>query len=401
MSISLAEEFKEELISIAAWWVDNAVDELNGGFVGEITVANQVVANANKGIILNARILWFFSEAALFETKKKRAEIYQSHAERAYKYIIKHFLDSKNGGVYWELNAQGEVVNDRKQIYAQAFTIYGLASYFKLTRDETSINLAYKIFELIESHSLDQENEGYIEAFTGTWGELKDFRLSEKDLNSPKSMNTHLHVLEAYTNLYAAEKDSHVGAAVRRCLGYFDKYIVNHRVGHLRMFQTLDWEDISDCYSYGHDIESSWLMWEAVEVLEDEKLNAYYRPMILNLAETCLDQAIGASNEVLDAYNYKTKTISTERVWWVQAEALVGFLTAFKLSGNENFKTAAEKVWTFIKEHQKDTVGGEWHWLSTLDAPQLGDCKIGFWKGPYHNGRAMIEAYKLVRATQN
>lgn len=400
LQTELQTEFQNELHEIASWWIKNTVDELNGGFIGEMTVDNQIVANANKGIILNTRILWFFSEASIFSKNhlkdSKRAAIYQNHALRAFNYIIDHFLDSQHGGVYWELNTRGEVVNDRKQIYAQAFAIYGLSSYYKLSGDKSALNLAYKIFELIESNALDNTNEGYLEAFSGNWGELEDFRLSKKDLNSPKSMNTHLHILEAYTNLYAAGQHSQVADAIRRCLHYFDKYIINHETMHLRMFQSMTWEDMSTSISYGHDVECSWLMWEALEVLGDEALMSQYKPVVFQLADTCLQQAMGSHHEVFDAYNFVNNTTIEERVWWVQAEALVGFLNAFHISGESKFRDAAEKVWGFIKKYQRDVEGGEWHWLSSLDAPHKGDCKMGFWKAPYHNGRAMMEASKLL-----
>lgn len=400
MMVDLQTEFHNELHAIASWWITNTVDELNGGFIGEMTVDNQIVANANKGIILNTRILWFFSEASLFSKNhlkdNKHAALYENYALRAFKYLIEHFVDSQHGGVYWELNAQAELVNDRKQIYAQAFAIYALSSYYKLCGDETALNLAYKIFELIEVHALDKTHGGYIEAFDGSWNTLKDFRLSSKDLNAPKTMNTHLHVLEAYTNLYAVDKHAQVASAIRRCLHTFDKHIINHETAHLRMFQSLTWQDMSTSVSYGHDVECSWLMWEALKVLGDDAETSKYKPTVIKLAEVCLLQARGSYNEVFDAYNFVNNTTIVERVWWVQAEALVGFLNAYQISAEDKFYEAAAGVWSFIKQYQRDTDGGEWHWLSSLDAPHKGDCKMGFWKAPYHNGRAMMEASKIL-----
>ncbi len=395
MSHSLETEFRQELHHIAHWWIKNTVDEKHGGFVGEITNDNEVRPEANKGIILNTRILWFFSEAAIFTKGAEQHAAYASHAQRAYDYLLNHFVDEQHGGVYWELDAHGKLLNSRKQIYAQAFAIYALASYFKLTGDENALNLAYKLFELIEMHALDKKYEGYIEAFNGDWSELDDFRLSPKDLNSPKSMNTHLHVLEAYTNLYVADKHRQVGDAIKRCLDYFDRFIIDHDNAHLRMFQSMAWEDQSNSISYGHDIESSWLIWEALESLGESDLKKRWKPLVIKMANTCLQQAVGEHHEVLDAYNYKDDVLSEERVWWVQAEALVGFYTAWHLTRDEKFKRAAEDVWQFIKRYQKDDKGGEWHWLATLDAPHRGDYKMGFWKAPYHNGRAMMEAIKL------
>ncbi len=396
MTAELQTEFRNELHAIADWWIINTLDESNDGFIGEINNENTKMPEANKGIILNARILWFFSEVARFSGGGEKLEKYSICAQRAYEYLLDYFVDQVHGGVYWELSAQAEVLNDRKQVYAQAFVIYGLSSYYKLTHDENALNLAYKIFEIIELNAVDKINGGYIEAFNRDWSELKDYRLSEKDLNSPKSMNTHLHVLEAYTNLYAADKHRQVGDAIRCCLNYFDRHIIDHQAKHLRMFQTMAWKDISDSYSYGHDIESSWLIWEALECLGDNELKKHFKPIVLSLIETCLQQAIGGEGEMWDSYNYKTDTLHEERVWWVQAEALVGFLTAYNLSNEQKYYVAAKAVWQFIKKHQKDHERGEWHWLSKLDLPKTGDYKMGFWKAPYHNGRAMLEAIRLV-----
>ncbi|WP_075184903.1 AGE family epimerase/isomerase [Teredinibacter haidensis] len=391
MSEHLISEIRAELHEIADWWLVNTPDEENGGFIGEISVDNVKQFNADKGIILNTRILWFFSEAALFTGK----EDYKLAAERAYAYLTEKFFDNEHGGVYWALDATGKCVNDRKQIYAQAFAIYGLSAFYKLTQNEEALEKAMAIFELIETRGHDDERGGYLEAFGREWQPLEDMRLSDKDLNSPKSMNTHLHILEGYTALYVANPSDVVANAMKRCLGYFDTQIINKENNHLRMFQSMDWSDMSTSISYGHDIESSWLIWEAVEALGDEALEAHYRPIILAMAKTILEQGIGANGEVLDAYNFETSTLLDERVWWVQAEAMVGFLNAYELTDEKAYYTAFENAWSFIKQYQKDNENGEWHWLSTLDKPHVGDCKIGFWKAPYHNGRAMMEVCKL------
>lgn len=389
--------FESELNAIADWWVEHTVDEIYGGFVGEITVANKVNATADKGIILNARILWFFSEAAVFTGNKRYAQM----AERAYEFIVKHFLDVEHGGVFWALDYKGNVVNNRKQVYAQAFAIYGLSAYYKLTKQAEVLSKALAIFELIEANAQDANHQGYLEAFTVSWGRLEDMRLSSKDLNSPKSMNTHLHILEAYTALHLVAPSPKLSAAIEHCLALFDRFIINKANWHLRMFQDMDWEDISTSYSYGHDIECSWLMWEAVESLASPALHAHYKPSVLALAETCLAQGIGKHNEVLDAYNFEANALVDERVWWVQAEALVGFLNAYHLTSEQRYLDAAINVWGFIETYQKDADAGEWHWLSTLDAPHTGDCKVGAWKAPYHNGRAMMESIRLLKKISN
>ncbi len=397
MPENMIAEFRNELRAIADWWVANSIDQDKGGFVGEIGVDGELNPDASKGLILNARILWFFSELAIFTGNDN----YKVQAERAYSYLVENFLDQQHGGVFWELDASGACINDRKQTYAQAFAIYGLSAYSKLRPESEARNQAVGIFNLIEEKCLDKEQGGYLEAFSRDWLLLEDMRLSERDLNAPKSMNTHLHVLEAYTALHLAAPDREVAKAIKRCLSYFDERIINQENNHLRMFQTMDWQDVSTSVSYGHDIESSWLIWEAVVALGDEELLDYYRPLILAMAETILREGVGEHGEVLDAFDFSKGELHPERVWWVQAEALVGFLNAYALSNNEVYFAAFQKVWDFIKENQIDKEKGEWHWLSTLDQPAVGDCKVGFWKAPYHNGRAMMEVCKMLVKLEN
>ncbi len=386
------EEFLTELNAIAQWWITHCQDHDNGGFVGEIDVDNQVNPSANKGIIQNSRILWFFSEAALFSGNKE----YATMAERAYDYLVRYFVDPIYGGVFWQLNAKGKVANNRKQTYAQAFFLYGLSAYFKLTKNEEVLRVAKSIYRLMETRTHDHNHGGYIEAFARDWSAIDDLRLSHLDLNSPKSMNTHLHVLEAYTALQIVAPSVEVIASIKRCLDYFNTYIIDKENFHLRMFYAMDWKDESVAVSYGHDAECSWLIWEALEVLQDEQLKNYYRDIVVNLARSCLEQGVGEHHEVFDAYNFKTNTLHDERIWWVQAEAVVGFLNAYQITGERKFYQAFVNSWEFIKKYQKDHQHGEWHWLSTLDLPRRGDCKVGLWKAPYHNGRTMMEVCRRL-----
>src|SRR5690606_9851511 len=256
--------------------------------------------------------------------------------------------------------------------------------------------LAREIYQLLETRAYDNNSSGYFEAFARDWSPIQDVRLSKLDLDSPKSMNTHLHILEAYTALQAAAPARDVAASTKRCLDCFDNLIVNKETFHLRMFLSVDWRDESSSISYGHDIESSWLLWEAVNILQDNDLREYYRDIVIQLARNCVEQGVGEHHEVRDAYNFKTGTLMKERIWWVQAEGMIGFLNAYQITGEKKFYQAFVNLWKFIKTYQKDHDHGEWSWLSTLDHPNRGDYKIGFWKAPYHNGRAMIEVCRRL-----
>lgn len=393
-SASLQQEFRAELIAIADWWAAHAVDHEQGGFFGEIDVYNNPVQQASKGIILNARILWFFSEVAQVVDNP----VYRNCAARAYEYVCAHFFDKEHGGVYWELDATAAPINTKKQVYAQAFTIYALVAYYQLTGDAQALARALECFKLVERHAIDREREGYLEAFTREWEGLDDLRLSDKDLNYPKSQNTHLHILEAYTTLHLAHPVAEVKAALRYNIQMFDKYMIDRDTHHLRMFMDLEWKDFSPGYTYGHDIEASWLIAKALASLGDEAYTLELTPTLIKIAQVTVSEAIGEQGQVIDSYNFATRSFNTDSVWWVQAEALVGFLYAYATVGDEVYYRAAENVWQFIKTYQIDHENGEWLWLSRVHGQDINAIyKVGFWKCPYHNGRAMMDAMRYLQ----
>ncbi|TQV71340.1 hypothetical protein FKG94_19695 [Exilibacterium tricleocarpae] len=403
MMKTLRQEFRAEMAEIGCWWADNALDVRRGGFVGAITHRNDKLYEANKGVVQNARILWFFSELARVTGDGPNAgdcttgeRRYSGLAERAYDYFIRYFCDPVYGGVYWELNCRGEVVGNRKQIYAQAFAIYGLTSYYRLTACPSALSLAEELFGLVERYGRDPRHGGYLEAFSRRWASIDDMRLSEKDMNAPKTMNTHLHVLEAYTSLYRVAPSAALLAAIENCLECFRNHILSGGELYLRMYMDLEWNDLSDLRSFGHDIEASWLIWEALEVMQSETLKGGWKDKVVGMARQCLDRAVGDNGEIFDAMILESGKRIEQRVWWVQAEALVGFLAAFRLTGDGQFLHAAVEVWRFIRRYQKDPRHGEWLWFSRLDRSSTA-CKMGPWKGPYHNGRAMMEAFRILQ----
>ena len=386
---ALARSMRAELIAIADWWVAHTQDLEQGGFYGEVDAHNQPVKNASKGVILNARLLWFFSEAARATGNAR----YAACATRAFDYLLAYFYDAEQGGFYWELDAAGKPINTKKQIYAQGFVIYGLSAYHQLTQNPLALSHALDCFALIEQRGRDRAREGYLEAFTRDWKPIEDLRLSDKDLNYPKSQNTHLHVLEAYTSLYQIAPRAEIKAALRYNIHMFDKYMINRSNYHLRMFMDLDWQDFSPGFTYGHDIEAAWLIGRALDVLGDSDYRATLMPDLIRIAQTTLHEAIGPQGQVMDALDFASGNVSPDNVWWVQAEALVGFLYMYQETAQPAYLDAAESVWAFIANYQRDTQGGEWLWLSKLDKPGTQpDYKAGFWKCPYHNGRAMLEA---------
>lgn len=388
------QSLEAECHSIAKWWIEHTLDNKRGGFYGAVDHQNLAIENANKGVILNTRILWFFSEAASHYGNDQ----YRKIAKRAYDYLIDNFDDKVNGGVKWELDSFGETVSAKKQTYAQAFAIYGLSAYYQSSLDGNALNKAMSYFELIESKTIDPINGGYLEAFSSDWQTLDDVRLSSKDKNLPKSMNNHIHLLEAYTALYRVTDSERVGKALSNLICLICEKILDKQTFHLRLFQNFDWSDMSDSISYGHDIECSWLVWDALNALDDDGLKSEYKPLVLKMAEICLAQSIGDQGQVCDRFTFSDKKKHIESEWWVQAESLVGFLNAFQLTGKTEYYAACEKIWRFTQDQHLDREHGEWSWVAKRD--QRADniqYKACFWKGPYHNGRAMMEAAQKLR----
>jgi mannobiose 2-epimerase len=391
----LIKEFKNELNHIISYWKDHAVDDVNGGFYGLVDINNNPDPFADKGIILNTRILWTFSAACRFTGEKG----YKEMADRAYHYIKSHFTDPHYGGVYWIVDYKGNKVNTRKQIYAQAFAIYALSEYFQITKDTNAFNEALEIFRLIENHSYDNNKGGYIEAFDAQWDCLEDMRLGESDQNEKKTMNTHLHILEAYTNLYRIWNDELLCEKLYQLIRIFVDHIINKKTHHLDLFFDEQWQLQSSRISYGHDIEAAWLLYEAAEILGNESLIKELLEMSLKITRASiegLDKDGGLMNE-LDKSSHH---LDADKHWWPQAEAMVGFLNAYELSGGEHFYNLFLRSWEFIRKFIVDHKNGEWFWRVDRNGNPSAEEKIGFWKCPYHNTRACIEIIRRLERIQ-
>lgn len=379
--------------NILRFWQERMVDYRQGGFYGRIDGYNVLHPDAEKGAVLNARILWTFAAAARVLNNTP----YRILAARAYDYLMQRFIDREQGGVYWSLNADGTPLDTKKQTYAIAFAIYGLAEYVRLTNNQEALNAAIRLFEDLEAHAYKWDNEkmskcknGYVEALTRNWQPIADMRLSEKDENGVFTMNTHLHVLEAYTNLYRVLKNvqrddvqgtkERITKQLRTLIDIFANRIFDPATGHLMLFFDEKWQPSNTHTSPGHDIEAAWLLHEALEVLGDEELLNQTLPVIHSLAQA-------AEENIMD-----------EKEWWCYAEAVVGYIDQWKLyqdekpiESNINLELA-ETAFHYIQTHLMDRENGEWFWTILPDGtPDRTHDKAGFWKCPYHNSRMCIE----------
>lgn len=390
------DEMHEELHSILDYWMKYAVDEVNGGFVGRIDHDNKIFAEAPRGSVLNSRILWTFSSAYNLTGEKNYLQI----AERAFHYIVDHFIDRQFGGVYWTVDHSGNPLDTKKQIYALSFAVYGMTEYYRASKDENALRTAVDLYASIQNHSHDAIHGGYLEAFTREWKTIDDLRLSARDANEPKSMNTHLHVLEGYANLYQVWPDENLKHHLKDLIQIFQDHIISKDNGHLILFFDEQWNEKSNIHSYGHDIEAAWLIQEAAELLDDEILVKKLRSLSVKMAEAAAegqDQDGGLWYEFDAARSHLIK----EKHSWPQAEAMVGFFNAWQITGNEKYLQRSMDSWFFIKKNMRDKTG-EWYWGVFEDlSPMRKEDKAGIWKCPYHNSRACIEIIKRIDQIKN
>jgi len=392
----LRDEFHLELVAIKDWWGTCAIDEEYGGFAGEVSNEGVPRQDAKKGAVLNARILWFFSEASLCLNDKEAKDL----AHRAYDVLKSQFTDKVHGGLFWSIEPDGAVLEPKKQTYAQAFGIYAYCAYYKLTGDIEALDSAKTLFDIIETRCTDRDNNGYHEALSQNWAPLDDVRLSEFDSNFPFSMNTHLHVLEAYTELQKHAPSEAVRTALVNLIHIHEDKILHEDGAYCRLFFDRNWNDYSNEISHGHDIEASWLIHEACLAVDDPVLAAQLQKKILKLADTCFETGF-ANREYVYNETEINGPIDKTSIWWVQAEAIVGFLNSYEMCGKVEHLSAVFTIWDFTKRHHIDHEYGEWRWSALVDgAAKIRPYKCGMWKAPYHNGRSMIHGIRLIDKIQ-
>lgn len=385
------QETAAELQVILSWWSRFMPDEIHGGFFGSVNNDNEPDRHAPKGLVLNSRILWAFSAGYLFSGDIP----YLTMASRAFHYIQSYFTDKEYGGLYWSVTATGQPADTRKQIYGLAFCIYGMSAYYKATQIPEALSFAIELFHCIEQHSPDKINNGYTEAFARDWSLSGDMRLSEKDDNESKTMNTHLHIVEAYASLYEVWKDEQLRNRINNLLWLCDRHFINKQTGHLHLFFDDNWQLKSTLQSYGHDIEAAWLLLQCAEAGGDTGLIQQFSSLAIQMTDAAAE-AQDADGGLWYEYDPVKKQLIKEKHAWPQAEAMIGFFNAWQLSGHEKYLQFSLRSWQFIKEQIKDKEKGEWFWGVKEDYGVMPKEKAGFWKCPYHSSRACIEINRRI-----
>jgi mannobiose 2-epimerase len=430
---SIKQEMQDVLEkNILRFWLKKMVDHENGGFYGSLDGNGVLHPEAEKGAILNARILWSFSAAyrvlsgktAERETNLNTAfaecETYLEAASRAKDYFIEHFIDHEYGGVYWSVDYKGNPLDTKKQFYAIGFAIYGLSEYARATGNREALDYALQLYDCIEEHAFDHEYNGYIEAMTRDWQPIADMRLSEFDANYPKSQNTHLHIIEPYTNLLRCLKELQaqetcdyvpvlgsvlpvgisvpqenvyrVEASLRNLIDIFTDRILNPKTHHLDLFFDMDWtRGAGQLESYGHDIECSWLLHEAALVIGDKQVLKKVEPIVREVAAASA-MGLRPDGSMIHEANLDTGHVDNDLHWWVQAENVVGWFNIWQYFGDDDALQKALHCWQYIKENLIDWEHGEWFWSRHADGTlNTTDDHAGFWKCPYHNSRMCLE----------
>ena len=374
--------------NILQYWLK--LRDPEGGFYGEVSANGDVLKDAPRGVILNARIIWAFAAAYRALGRKE----YLEAAVWAKEWFLKHFCDHKYGGVYWSVSATGERLEDKKQLYSQGFAIYGLSELVRANGDEEALKEAVNLFRVVEAKFADTLYGGYTEALARDFSPLEDMSLSAHDINADKTMNSHLHILEAFANLYRVWPDPSLKEAVERLLDITCEKVMAADA-HLQLYFKNDWTVLPGAISYGHDIETSWLMLECAEALDDEAVVSRVKPYALRLGIAGNEGLLPDGSMRYE--KFQDGSFDDSRQWWVQAETVVGNLWLWKYHGVSSGYDTALRAWDYILKNLVDTEGGEWWWAVQADgALDKANPKAGFWKCPYHNSRMCLEALRML-----
>ena len=381
-----AAEMGEELNQILNWWVDHLWAPASKSWHGRINGRGELDPSHPRSIILYTRLLWTYAAAARKIDRSK----YHGIADDTFRYLETYFWDTRHGGLFSMLDAEGNPLDTKKQIYAQAFGIYAFSEYYLLTGASPALNLADQLYTMIETYSFDKDNNGYFEAFDREWRLLSDMRLSAKDANEAKTMNTHLHLLEAYTLYATVSQNKVIHERLSNLINLFSGHFINPTSHHLNLFFDERWNCKGDLISYGHDIEASWLLTEACNTLGEPRMISDMHQMSLRMVEAVIANGIAPDGSIW--YERKGDHLDQERHWWPQIEAVVGLINAWQIVQNPYYYLLAYRTWEYIKKQLIDRMQGEWYWsILANGTPNEQDDKAGPWKANYHNGRGCME----------
>ncbi|MDQ8183339.1 AGE family epimerase/isomerase [Pelagicoccus sp. SDUM812005] len=362
-------------------------------FIPALDSLNQPVAETPLGLVMVSRLLWTYSRAYSLYGKKE----YRKLADHAKHVLCIKFSDTENGGYYWTLTPDGQALETKKQCYGQAFCIYAFSEHYHATREQDSLDRAYSLFRLVEAKAWDPASGGYLESFEADWTPLAKMKLGDGDLEAPKTMNNHLHIIEAFANLQKISPSPEVEAACRRTLQTIADRIILPDTPRFGLFYDKDWKLLDPVVSPGHDIEGSWLLHEAATIIGDPEQEKEFQKLALEMAEQVLRSGIDPHDHGVHDEFHPGQPPNGSKCWWPQAEGMVGFYNAYQLSGDTRYLEACLQTWEYIKSAFIDRTNGEWLWGRQADGRPMDKEKAGPWKSSYHNGRACFELLERIQ----
>lgn len=400
--LQIASEFRQELTgNILPYWIKHSPNTSTGGFYGEVGLDGKADATAERGALLSSRILWSFSSALReYNNTPYHNADYKKLADLAFNDLENHFWDKKNGGLYWSITGTGKPAQTHKQIYGQVFGIYGYSEYFRATGNPKALERAKTLYHLVEKHALDKIHGGYIETLSENWKPTKN-PVNSLGSTTAKSQNTHLHVMEAYSNLLRIWPDAGLKKQQKALVEIMLTKILDNNTHHLALFMDADWKIQGDEVSYGHDIEAAWLLVEAATVLGDADLIKRTKAAAVKIADVTIAEGMDGNGALYNLGSPTKGMVDPNKDWWSQAEALVGFINAYEITGDTKYFVATMQVWGFIKAHIINTKTGEWYWGTDRNGKQVDQPTISMWKCPYHNSRALIESAHRLQQLAN
>ncbi|NQU54728.1 MAG: AGE family epimerase/isomerase [Bacteroidetes bacterium] len=404
--VSFKKIFEKELHeNILSFWMKYGIEKNGLGFYGAVDLKGNPISGAAKTSVLNARILWTFAEAAKNFENEKYGEV----ADKAFKVVTNNFADKAFGGYYMTINAENQPLDTIKHTYAQAFVLYSLSKYYELRPTPKLLKELKEYFNFLEEKTKDTEFPGYTEAFTRKWQPYSENRMA--DNNEPRSMNTHLHIMEAYAAYYKVSQDNFAGKRLKELLLLFMNKIIRPS-GHLGIFFDKNFNETESSKaicSFGHDIEASWLLWEAAEILNDKEILERMKPLSIKMLDAVARVGVDKDGGIFLESTRFGSHVRTNKHWWPQAETLVSFMNGMEVTSDKKYWDKVKLTWNFIDNCLIDHKNGEWFTkVNRLGIPYLvepkddpspyyrNDWKIDPWKAPYHNSRAMMELIKRI-----
>ena len=393
-----AADMREDLTErILPYWYDTTLDKTNGGYVLADDVQGPRAAT-EKQLVTQSRLIWTFSRVHLkgYSAEKRN---YLKAAEHGYRFLLDHFLDKKNGGYFWTTDLSGKVLNDRKIIYGESFVIYALVEYYRASNDKEALRRAIDLYHDVQQHAHDPKNGGWFEHFTRDWTPiLKPDPEAIVEVAGYKSANTHLHLMEALTELYEVTLDDETKHSLEESLRLNTTYFYPKDAGKSCFHRQPDWKEVTDPksagLSYGHNVEFAWLMIRAQKVLGAPPAWDHFYAHLNHAMNYGYDHEHGG---LYSRGSDDKPATDTDKVWWVQAEMLAALSDALQQKRNAEYEVALKKLLDFVTNFMTDPSDGVWLDTVTAEGKFKNTGKAHNWKANYHDVRAMLKFIEAFR----